>query len=213
MCPPILTVTVCVSLLPELLFDGEVVVETLLDTLKVRSCRLFTVETDGAIAEDHDLGKKLEEGGLDGDVADGAVGLAVGLLELDPPPTGRRGIDIGGRPPEGLMPLTGESLGGLLDRDGAASPDVFHMETVSVGLVVNTFEELNMLRMVLCLDVASWAVNDIEPDLAFSFTVASLLVTSWPSSCFGIQNWTQASSTSGSSLPETTKLTMVLYWQ
>jgi len=65
--PPMLTVAVRASLPLELLFDGVVVADMLLDRLNVLSGRVVPVDTDGAIGC-CDTGKRLEGRGHAGNV-------------------------------------------------------------------------------------------------------------------------------------------------
>lgn len=214
-CPPMLTVAVRASLPLELLFDGDVVVDMLLDMLNVLSARVLVVDTDGAL-DCHDPGNKLDDRGLVGDVEVVACRLPLGgdaAVCLLPEPTGRRGIAIGDRAPAGLFIADGGEIDGLRAADPVGEPILFHMDTVSVGLVVKGLAVSQGPRMVLCLDAVLVAEDNTDPDLVelvFS-TKDSLFVTSCPSSCFGIHSCMQAFSTIGSPLPETTKLTIALY--
>lgn len=213
MCPPIVTVTVCASLPLEVLFDGDVVAEWLLETLKVRSGRLLTVDTDGAL-DCHEFGSRDEDRGLAGDVDNVACRLALGgdAVCVLPNLTGRLGIIMGDRTANGPVIVGGDGIERLHDAPTAGGPLLPHIDPVSVGLVVNGFAVFHTLRRVLCLDVVLDGENapGCDGDVLCS-SVASLFVTSCPSSCFGTHNCTHAPSTIGSPLPDTTKLTMALY--
>lgn len=189
-----LTVMVWASLtLPELSFDGGVVVETALDTLKVRSGRLFTVEMDGALAAEGHPGNRLEDGGLDGGVFMLVWRLPPGGEEsVDcelPEPTGLRAMEIGEREAIGFMVFSagGDGTRGFRDADVPSGLMLSHMEIVSVGLLVKCSGEVRMLPTLPCLDVVSNAVDEVDNDLllALPLTLVSLSVTKLPSSCLG----------------------------
>lgn len=104
----------------------------------------------------------------------------------------------------GIVWRPGCRPGGLVER---RSPDILN----GLGDAVKVSRpKPGEVGAVPKLDVAIEPVREGE-GICVAAAAASLVVTSDPSTSFGIQSWMDALSTRGSLRPTTTKLTMTLY--